>query len=83
MLIFWGTDAASSASRFLTCKVVVMSLLSRNPSFALSTVNASTGRYITLRGGATTPDLILEVTTPTGAEVPASVRAQVTVLRIR
>jgi hypothetical protein len=61
-------------------------IISLNPSTNTSnsfTVNASTGRYFTLRGGATTPDVVLEVTTQSGAEVPSSVRAQVTILRIR
>ena len=47
------------------------------------TLRASTGRYFTLQSAPTTPDVVLEVTTQSGAEVPGSVRPQVTILRVR
>jgi hypothetical protein len=47
------------------------------------TLHSSTGRYFTLESGSSTPDVVLEVTTQSGAEVPGSVRAQVTILRVR
>lgn len=47
------------------------------------TVNSSTGRYFSLVSSGATPDLIVEVMDPAGANLPGRARAQVTVLRMR
>ena len=47
------------------------------------TVNASTGGFFTVQGSSTTPDAVIEITTSTGADLPSSARAQVTVIRTR
>lgn len=46
-------------------------------------VNSSTGRYFSLVSSGATPDLIVEVMDPAGANLPGRARAQVTVLRMR
>lgn len=46
-------------------------------------VNASAARFFRLRGGATTPAVVLELTTQTGAPVPSSAQIQATVVRVR
>lgn len=45
------------------------------------TLNSSTGKYVTIRSPATMPDAIFEVTTSSGAALPMSVGAQVTIIR--
>ena len=47
------------------------------------TVNSSTGRYFSLVSSGATPNLIVEVMDPAGANLPGRARAQVTVLRMR
>ena len=47
------------------------------------TVNSSTGRYFSLVSSGATPNLIVEVMDPAGANLPVRARAQVTVLRMR
>ncbi|MDX1578787.1 MAG: hypothetical protein R3266_09885 [Gemmatimonadota bacterium] len=47
------------------------------------TVNGSTGRYVTVSGAATTPDVVFELTDSAGGTVPSSARPQVTIIRRR
>ena len=47
------------------------------------TVNSSTGRYFSLVSSGATPDVIVEVMDPAGADLPGRARAQITVLRTR
>ena len=47
------------------------------------TVNSSTGRYFSLVSSGATPNLIVQVMDPAGANLPGRARAQVTVLRMR
>jgi hypothetical protein len=75
--------SSSPFDRPFPLRPLVIDLSSTTNTTRDFSVNASTGRYFTLRGGTTTPNVTLEVTTPTGDDVPGSVRAQVTILRIR
>lgn len=47
------------------------------------TVKASTGGFFILDSSGATPDLVLELTTNTGAAVPSGAEAQVTIIRTR
>jgi hypothetical protein len=61
-------------------QITLNSTTNTSPNF---TLRSSTGRYFTLQSAGTTPDVVLEITTQSGADVPGSVRAQVTILRVR
>ena len=52
-------------------------------SSTIFAVNSSTGRYFSLVSSGATPELVVEVMDPEGANLPGHAQAQVTVLRTR
>ena len=45
--------------------------------------NSSTGRYVSINSPGTSPDVVIQVTTQSGADLPGAAAGQVTILRTR